>query len=239
MKMNILCIDSSARAGRSDQQAHGSHTRRLSAGFLRRWKARRPHDRVTHRDVGLHPPAPVTGDWVRAAFTRPEQRDERMREALRESDDLVDELIASELIVIAAPMYNFGMPAQLKAWIDNVVRVGRTFGFDRSRAGVPYWPMLAGQGRRLVLLGARGDFGYDPGGRLAHLNHVEDGIAVPLAYLGIDRVDRIAVEYDEFADARLAGSLAAAEAELDALVPRLIAEMADGAGASPVRVATG
>ena len=44
--------------------------------------------------------------------------------------------------------------------------------------------MLAGQGRRLVLLGARGDFGYEPGGRLAHLNHVEDGIAVPLAYLG-------------------------------------------------------
>ena len=124
--MNLLCIDSSARAGRSDQQAHGSHTRRLSAGFLHRWKARRPHDRVVHRDVGLHPPAPVTGDWVRAAFTRPEQRDQRMRETLRESDALVDELIASELIVIAAPMYNFGMPAPLKAWIDNVVRVGRT-----------------------------------------------------------------------------------------------------------------
>lgn len=237
--MNILCIDSSARAGRSDQQAHGSHTRRLSAGFLRRWQALRPGDRVVRRDVGLHPPAPVSGDWVRAAFTRPEQRDLRMREALRESDVLVDELIASDLLVIAAPMYNFGMPAQLKAWIDNVVRVGRTFGFDRSRAGEPYWPMLAGQGRRLVLLGARGDAGYDPGGRLAHLNHVEDGIAVPLAYLGIDRVDRVAVEYDEFADARLAGSLAAAERELDALVPRLIAEMADGADASPVRMATG
>ena len=54
-----------------------------------------------------------------------------------------------------------------------------------------------------------------------------------------DRVDRIAVEYDEFADARLAGSLAAAEAELDALVPRLIADMAGDAGASPVRTATG
>lgn len=223
--MNILCIDSSARPGRSDRQARGSHTRRLSAGFIERWRALRPQDRVVHRDVGLHPPAPVTGDWVRAAFTRPEQRDAGMREALGESDALIDELAESRLIVIAAPMYNFGMPAPLKAWIDNIVRVGRTFGFDRNRAGEPYWPMLAGQGRRLVLLSARGDSGYGAGGRLAHLNHVEDGIAVPLAYLGIDCVDRIAVEYDEFADARLAASLAAAERELDALVPRLIAEM--------------
>ena len=143
-----------------------------------------------------------------------------------ESDRLVDELVGADLIVIGVPMYNFGMPSTLKAWIDNIVRVGRTFGFDRSRIGEPYWPLLANQGKRLVLLGSRGDHGYDPGGRLAGSNHVEDGVATPLRYIGIDAVDRVAIEYDEFADERLHASIAAAEAQVDALAMRLADEVA-------------
>ena len=49
-----------------------------------------------------------------------------MREVLRTSDELVDELLAADIIVAGVPMYNFGPPAQFKAWIDNIVRVGRT-----------------------------------------------------------------------------------------------------------------
>jgi len=144
-----------------------------------------------------------------------------MHTTLAESDTLIDELLAADLVVIGAPMYNFGMPSTLKAWIDNIVRVGRTFGFDRDRAGEPYWPMLAGQGKRVVLLGSRGDHGYDPGGPLATSNHVEAGVMTPLRYIGIDVADRIAIEYDEFRDERLLASITAAEAETDALVARL------------------
>lgn len=222
--ISLLHIDSSARPGRSGEQPHGSHTRRLSARFVRRWQALRPDDPVVHRDLALNPPSPVTGDWVHAAFTAPARREPWMHEVLAQSDRLVDELVAANLVVIGVPMYNFGMPSTLKAWIDNVVRVGRTFGFDRSRAGEPYWPLLAGQGKRLVLLGARGDHGYDPGGRLAADNHVESGVTTPLRYIGIDRVDRVAIEYDEFGDERLAASIAAAEATVDALAARLAAE---------------
>jgi len=221
--LTLLHIDSSARRGSSDEQPHGSHTRRLSDRFVQRWMATRPCDRIIRRDVAAKPPSPVTSEWVHAAFTPPAQRETWMRATLAESDALVDELLAADLLVIGVPMYNFGMPSTLKAWIDNIVRVGRTFGFDRARAGEPYWPMLAGQGKRLILLGSRGDHGYAPGGRLAAANHVEAGVLTPLRYIGIDRSERIAIEYDEFRDERLQASIAAAETQVDALVDRLAA----------------
>src|SRR5262245_41907654 len=144
-----------------------------------------------------------------------------MHAALGESDALVDELITADLIVAGVPMYNFGMPAQFKAYVDNIVRVGRTFGFDRSRQGDPYWPMLVGMGKRLVVLSARGDYGYDAGGRQAHVNHVESGARDVFAYLGVTAFDSIAIEYDEFADDRLKASIVAAERAVDDLVDRL------------------
>lgn len=221
-RRHLLWIDSSARPGRSGTDPRGSHTRRLTARFVERWQAARPQDAIVHRDVGAHPPQPVTGDWVAAAFTKPDRRDTGQRATLAESDELAAELIAADIIVIGAPMYNFGIPAPLKAWIDNVVRVGVTFGFDRARGEIPYWPMLPG-GKQLVILSSRGDHGYDPGGRLAAINLVEASLTVPLGYIGLDRHEGVAIEYDEFADDRLAASIAGAEARTDALAVRLAA----------------
>jgi FMN-dependent NADH-azoreductase len=121
-------------------------------------------------------------------------------------------------------MYNFGLPAPMKAYVDNVVRVGRTFGFDRTGVGDPYWPLLSG--KRLVILSARGDHGYDAGGRIADANHVEPHLRTAFGYIGIATVGAVAVEYDEFSDARLAQSLAAAEAAVE----RLVADLADDSG---------
>jgi len=216
----LLHIDASARPGRSDIDSHGSHTRRLSARFVERWRAARPEDRVDYLDVGGHPPSPVTGAWVHAAFTPPAARESWMQEALAESDGLLDQLIAADLIVVGLPMYNFGVPAQFKAYIDNIVRVGRSFGFDRARGEVPYWPMLD-TGKRLVLLSSRGDFGYGKGQRNAHLNHTEASVRSVFGYIGIDDVHEIAVEYDEFGGERLAQSLAQAEHAVDRLVDQL------------------
>jgi FMN-dependent NADH-azoreductase len=115
----------------------------------------------------------------------------------------------------------------LKAWIDNIVRVGVTFGFDRARSGEPYWPMLP-PNKHLVILTSRGDYGYDEGGRLAGINLVEASLKAPLAYLGIHDTNTIAIEYDEFADERLAASIAAAECSVD----RLAQELADAASDS-------
>ncbi|MDB5627406.1 MAG: FMN-dependent NADH-azoreductase [Tardiphaga sp.] len=220
----ILHIDSSARSAVSGRDRHGSHTRRLSRRFIDRWSAERPLDSVTYRDVGTTPPAPVSEAWISAAFCRPDQRTIAQKALLAESDRIAAELVAADLIIIGAPMYNFGVPAQLKAWIDNVVRVGVTFGFDRARSGEPYWPMLP-PGKRLVILTARGDYGYDAGGRLEAMNLVEQGLKIPLAYLGLNASDVIAIEYDEFADERLALSIARAEKNVDRLVEKRLADV--------------
>jgi FMN-dependent NADH-azoreductase len=220
----LLHIDASARPGRSGIDPHGSHTRRLSARFVERWRAARPQDRIDYLDVGARPPSHVTGPWIHAAFTPPEAREPWMGEALAESDRLVDQLIAADLIVVGLPMYNFGVPAQFKAYIDNIVRVGRTFGFDRARGEVPYWPLLADAGKRLVLLGSRGDFGYGKGGRIAHLNHTEASVRSVFGYMGIEEVHELAVEYDEFGGEMLAQSLVQAERAVDRLVDQLSAQ---------------
>jgi FMN-dependent NADH-azoreductase len=227
--IKVLQIDASARPGRSGEAPHGSHTRRLTHRFMRRWSALRQDDRIFYRDVGARPPRPVTGDWVHAAFTPPDAREPWMDEILSESDALVAELKAADIVVIGAPMYNFGPPAPLKAWIDNVVRVGLTFGFDRGRKGDPYWPLLIDQAKTVVVLTARGDYGYDPGGRIADRELVVPGLATPLAYLGITDLRTIAVEYDEFADERLAASLARADAAVDALAETIAQERGVGA----------
>ena len=219
----ILHIDSSARPGRSDQKQHGSHSRRLSAKFIELWRTQRPDDEIIYRDVGASPPKPVTGDWVHAAFTKPEQREDWMHDVLAQSDTLVDELLRADVIVVGVPMYNFGMPAQMKAWLDNIVRVGRTFGFDRTRDGVPYWPMVTGN-KSIVALSSRGDYGYGPDGRIAHLNFVEGALFTPLEYIGITDQYGTAIEYDEFADDRTRQSIADAEGDVANIVDRLIAK---------------
>ncbi|MDO4905536.1 MAG: NAD(P)H-dependent oxidoreductase [Lautropia sp.] len=216
----ILHLDASARPGLSGTDPFGSHTRRLSARFVEQWRLHRPEVRVIYRDVGQHPPSCVTGAWIHAAFTPDAKQEIWMRDTLRESNELIDELMAADIIVAGVPMYNFGPPTQFKAWIDNIVRVGRTFGFDRSRAGDPYWPLLD-SGKQAVLLTSRGDYGYD-GGKMQGKNHVEPAIFTALAYIGITQHHSIAVEYDEFADERLAGSLRDAEAAVDRLVQTLI-----------------
>ncbi|CAN7162908.1 NAD(P)H-dependent oxidoreductase [Acidovorax sp. LjRoot129] len=217
----LLHIDASARAGDSHTTPHGSHTRRLTARFVRQWTALHPETKVIYRDVGQNPPPPVTGRWIHAAFTPEPVREPWMREELRISDLLVDELLQADLIVAGVPMYNFGPPAQFKAYIDNIVRVGRTFGFDRGRSGEPYWPLLAGAGKRLVILSSRGDYGYGPGGRLADRNHVEPSVRTAFAYIGIVETQGLAIEYDEFADQRLADSIKEGEDAVDGLVSRL------------------
>jgi len=225
--ISLLHIDASARPDNSATTPHGSHTRRLTARFVQRWCASHAQTQVVYRDVGQSPPAPVTGRWVHAAFTPEHARADWMREELRASDCLIDELLHADLIVAGVPMYNFGPPAQFKAYLDNIVRVGRTFGFDRNRAGAPYWPLLADAGKRLVLLSSRGDYGYGVDGRLAASNHVEASVRAAFAYIGVTDVHGAAIEYDEFADQRLADSIGQAEAAVDALVARL--------GAAPVR----
>lgn len=219
--LRLLHIDSSARPGLSGQDKHGSHTRHLSDRFVRRWMLARPDDAVIRRDVAAEPLEAIDAAWLEASFMSPASRSPTHEARLRQSDLLVEELLAADILVIGVPMYNFGVPSQLKVWIDNVVRVGMTFGFDRSRMGDPYWPMVP-EGKQLILLTSRGDYGYGSGGRIAEMNLTDAGLRVPLGYIGVTEHHSIAIEYDEFRDERLATSILAAEAAVDSLVDSLL-----------------
>jgi FMN-dependent NADH-azoreductase len=84
------------------------------------------------RDIGATPPRFVDEAWVGANFTAPEDRTEAQRDALASSEALVEELEAADHIVIGAPIYNFSVPAALKAWIDQVARARRTFVYTET-----------------------------------------------------------------------------------------------------------
>jgi FMN-dependent NADH-azoreductase len=116
-------------------------------------------------------------------------------------------------------MYNFGMPAQLKAYVDQIIRVGRTFVLDVSDEKQPYRPLLTG--KRMVVITATGDAGYQPGGPLENLNHLDPHIRTAFGFIGITEMEFATVGYDEFPDDRIKRSLAAAEAKVRQLAHQL------------------
>src|SRR6056297_482969 len=192
----LLRIDASA------QLEERSLTRHLTGVFTRTFLTNAPDTRVIDRDVGLNPIPAIDHTFIHAAFTSLEDREPWMNERLALSDNLIDEVIAADILVIGAPMYNYGMPSALKAWIDHVARIGKTFSFDLARGDTPIEPILSG--KRLVVLSARGEFGFAPGGVRAHLNALDPALAACAHYFGVarDDIETIAIEYQEFKDER-------------------------------------
>lgn len=208
----LLQIDASARVTRS-------LSRGLTTAFTEQWLQLRPGDTVIKRDVGLNPPPAISEAWIAAAFTAPEQRTPEQQAILQVSDELLAELEPADLIVIGTPMYNYGMPAALKAWIDQVIRIGRTFSFDLARGEQPIEPILTG--KTLVILSATGEGGFELGGVHAAMNHLEPHIVTASRLLGVTSHRVIRIEYQEFGDDRHQRSIQAAH---DA-IPGLVAEL--------------
>ncbi|KAF1004720.1 MAG: FMN-dependent NADH-azoreductase [Luteibacter sp.] len=107
-----------------------SVSRHMARRFVAQWEAAHPEGAIVRRDLAQTELAFVTAPWLHAYFTPADQHSSEMREALRLSDELVAELLAADHIVIATPVYNYNVPAALKAWIDHIVRKGMTLGFD-------------------------------------------------------------------------------------------------------------
>ena len=229
---HILHLDASARPGLAGSVEHGSHSRNLSASFVSRWQSERPEDTVIYRDIGQNPPSFISHDWIASSFTPDALREPWMRDTLAESEQLVAELIAADILVIGTPLYNFGMPAALKAWLDQIIRPGRTVDIDQTNPIDPYIPRLADRPRHAIILTARGGIGFGPGGEMAHMNHLEPGLVTALGFIGITRVHTIAIEGQEIGGEVLAASVAEARSKLDALVGKLQTEL-KGAVAEP------
>jgi FMN-dependent NADH-azoreductase len=210
--MRVLHLDASARNSRS-------HTRRLSAQLIADLQRSCPEMSIVRRDVAADPPPPVSEDWIAAAFTAESQRTPGMRGVLRLSDDMVNELFACDLYVFGIPMYNYSVPSVFKSYIDQIVRVGRTFSFDPNDKLQPYRGLLPN--KSMVLVTARGDAGYGPNGPHRAKNHLEPYVTEVFGFLGVDRVETVAVENDEFGGSSLHRSVRQAEIRLQNLAGEL------------------
>jgi FMN-dependent NADH-azoreductase len=171
MSKTLLHIDASART-------EGSTTRSLSASVV----ARLAPARTIRRDLAS--PLPLIDEaWVGANFTPADQRDAVQRDILALSDQLVQELIEADTIVIGAPVYNFSVPASLKAWIDLVARAGLTFSYTETG------PKGLLDGKRAIVVLASGGtpIGSEVDFASGYITHV-------LGFLGITDVVVIAAD---------------------------------------------
>ena len=109
-----------------------SSSRQVSQYLLQRLKSQHGGTETLLRDLATNPPPHIDGLTVGAYFTPEDQRSDSQKKAVRFSDELVDELLSTDVLVISTPMWNFSLPSALKAWIDHVVRAGRTFSFGAN-----------------------------------------------------------------------------------------------------------
>ena len=119
----LLVVETSPRG---DHSVSRNMTRR----FVADWRAAHPGGEVVDRDLMETDLPFVNAPWLQAYFTPSEQQSPEMKQALRLSDELVGEILAADHIAIATPVYNYNVPAALKAWVDHVVRKGLTLGVD-------------------------------------------------------------------------------------------------------------
>ena len=207
----LLRIDASARITRS-------LTRELADRFTQSWRERRPQDEIVLRDVGANPPPIISEDWIAAAFAKDRSTDQQ--QLLAPSDELIAEVAGADIIVMATPMYNYGMPAALKAWFDQVVRIDKTFTFDLTRGDAPLEPILVG--KTLILLTSWGEFGFAAGGPNEGRDSLTPHVRTASRYLGVETIHQVGIEYQEFGDERFEASHKAAFAALDPLVETLV-----------------
>ncbi len=204
----LLVIDSSARTTRST-------TRALTARFAGTWKARFGDASVIHRDLGTRPPRPVDEAWIAAAFSK---EGDLSPAALVESEEFIDELFRADVIVMGAPMYNFGMPSTLKAYFDQIIRIGRTFDFTDSPEN-PYLPLIPSKPVLVITSKGSGDFEAD--GALESMNFLEPHISSVLGFVGLGDITYAKVFGEESKDDSWKQMVVDAEQTVDALAARL------------------
>lgn len=178
--MKLLHIDSSILGVQSA-------TRELGAAVVQTWRERNPGAQVRYRDLVREPLGHLTGELLLARSADPtDVQDSALRRDLEAAALAMEEFLAADVIVIGAPMYNFSIPTQLKAWIDRIAVAGKTF---RYTATGPEG--LAG-GKKIIVVSARG--GVYSSGPAAALDHQESYLRSVFGLLGISDIEFVRAE---------------------------------------------
>jgi FMN-dependent NADH-azoreductase len=175
----ILIVESSPRGSESA-------SRRLTDKVRARLEMRYPGATIIKRDLVKDRLPHLDQVTMKAISTKDAAEAELLRDAAQLSDRLTEELLSSDLLVIASPMWNFGIPSSLKAWIDHVVRAGKTFNY--AGAGVEG---LAKGKKAILVLASGGVFSEGP---WKQWDTVEPYLRQILGFIGIDDVQTVRAE---------------------------------------------
>jgi len=205
---HLLHIDSSVQGDRSI-------SRRLSARAAERWHAAHPGGTVTYRDLGAEPIPHIAADSALAAMVPAEQRTPQQAASWALSEQLVEEVRAADTVLLGLPVYNFGPPSSVKAWVDHLIAQGLSIDPATGEG-------LLG-GREFIVLQARGG-GYGPGTPREGWDHAQAWLPHGVALTGLEprfitAELTLADVNPQMAELRplAARSLAEAEAAVDAL----------------------
>ena len=199
----LLRIDASSRL-------NGSHSRALAEAFEAAWSARFPGGTILRRDLATNPIAHIHETTIAGFYTAPENLDDKLKGAVALSDELIGELNAADTVLIATPMYNFAVPSALKSWIDQVVRINRTFSYD----GKNFTGLV--KARRVVVVAAFGAGGY--GDAMAAADFVTPYLKFLFGFLGVSDVTVIPAEATTADAATVASNIDRAKTDILKLV---------------------
>jgi len=175
----ILIVESSPRGAESA-------SRQLTDKLRERLKTLYPEAKLVEHDLAKDPLPHLDYQTVRAIFTRDRTEAESLKEVLRLSDQHTDDVLSSDLLVIASPMWNFGLPSSLKAWVDHIVRPGKTFRYTGNGA-----EGLAVRKKAILVLASGGVFTEGP---WKSWDTVEPYLRLILGFIGITDVQTVRAE---------------------------------------------
>jgi FMN-dependent NADH-azoreductase len=201
---HILHLDASSRGQRS-------HSRRLTQEFITSWKTAYPQDTVAYRDLG-HNPVPIVDEpWIAAAFSQPETHTPELKAAIALSEALIDEFMLADRYVMGIPMYNFSIPAGFKAYIDQILRVGRTFAVSETG-----YQGLA-TGKKMLIITSRGG-SYPAGTPMAQFDLQEPYLRTAFGLIGVTDITFIHADNLNSGDEARQRSLAQAQSAIQQAV---------------------
>ena len=203
---HLLFITSSPRARQSYSHA-------IARGIVDDLKIHDPGLRVVVRDVAKEPLPHASADFASSRALPPDRRDAVATRALELSDALVAEVQAADVVVIAAPMHNFGIPSALKAWVDHIVRPGQTFTYSAQG------PRGLVEGKKVVLVLARG--GVYSSGAMQAFDFQEPYLRTVLGLIGMTDVEVVRIEGVAMGDEAVRSALSSAKAHAAEVARRL------------------
>lgn len=193
--MRLLHIDSSILG-------EASVTRQIGRGVVEQWRQRSPGLDVTYRDLAVNPPGHLSAELLGARQAAPASLTPAQRAEVELGETLLAEFLAADVIVLGAPMYNFSIPTQLKAWLDRVLVAGRTFRYTESG------PVGLAGGKQVVIVSSRG--GVYSEGPAQTMDHQESYLKAALSLAGITDVGVIRAEAVNMGAERRENAIAAA-----------------------------